>query len=42
MDSMPYFNLLPNIKDELIQEYQASNQNSHETNESPNATSENE
>ncbi len=39
---MPDFDLLPNIKDELIQEDQARNQNSYETNESPNATCENE
>ncbi len=40
MDFMPDFDLLPNIKDELIQENQASNQNSYETSESPNATCE--
>jgi hypothetical protein len=42
MDFMPDFDLLPNIKDELIQEDQARDQNSYETNESPNATCENE
>jgi len=38
MDFMPNFDLLQNIKDELIQEDQASDQNSYETNESLNAT----
>jgi hypothetical protein len=35
---MPNFDLLPNIKDELIQEDQARDQNSYETNESPKST----
>ncbi len=39
---MPNFDLLPNIKDQLIQEDHASDQNSYKTNESPNATCENE